>query len=224
MNEDLGNLRLTRPLSRLATSPALRLDPAVLTRLARTAAPTEPPAAAPAPTAPPPAAAAPAPAAAPETVFERLPFPQAGDRIRSEDFRTLSQALVAIADFHALAGTLVGRRFAEARLLLAAQQYTVERVLTVFGTDGDIGDPALDARSVLSLAPLRLGERRVTVVVSEAVDTRRVTPDLSGLTHAQALERVRSIAGDAPAGGPPLTMPDLVGLPLDAAAGAVVQQ
>jgi hypothetical protein len=164
--------------------------------------------------------APPPPATAPG-LFDRLPFPQAGDRIRAEDVRTLSQALRAVFDAVAVSSALVGRRFGEARLALVGQQYRVERAVTVFGTElGDPNDPALDGRLVLLVTPMVLGEPRVAVILSEAVDTRRMTPNLLGLTHGEAVERLSLLVGDADPTGPPVPAPDLMGLTLDQAVGS----
>jgi hypothetical protein len=218
MNENLGELRINpqpfaRPLTRPGVRPTLRLDPRLLSKgLSATPGPT-----ASAPTlAPPPAAEAVA------TVFDQLPFPQAGDRIRAEDFRTLSQALVSIADAYALSSGLLGRTYGDARPFLTAQQYVIERVLTVFGAEAaDPNDTSLDSRTVLSVTPVRVGDRRLAILLSEAVDTRRLSPDLLGLTHREAAERVRSLVGDALPGAAIVIAPDLVGLSANNAAAAV---
>lgn len=168
---------------------------------------------------PTPPATPPLPAATNDTVFDHLPFPQAGERIRAEDFRTLSQALTVVADAVALSSALLGQPYGQARMALTSRQYVVERVLTIFGAE--LADPnvaSLDDRTVLSVAPVKLGDRRVAVVLSEAVDTRRMTPNLLGLSYADATERLRLLVGDAGTG--PIAAPQLVGLTLDDAGTA----
>lgn len=92
---------------------------------------------------------------------------------------------------------LQSHSFAEARLALNAQQYHIQRVITVFGTVLDNPeDASLDNRKVLQVIPVELGQRQVTIVVSEAVETRRFAPNLSGLTYRDATERVRLLVGD----------------------------
>lgn len=183
--------------------------------------PPRPVAPPPAPSPEPPPAATPAPplpAATNETIFDKLPFPQAGERIRAEDFRALSQALTVVADSVALASALLGQSYGQARMALTAQQYVIERVLTIFGAElADPGSASLDDRTVLSVAAVKLGDRRVDIVLSEAVDTRQMTPNLLGLTYDDANERMRLLVGDGAGGAIPA--PQMVGLTLDEAAG-----
>ncbi len=159
-------------------------------------------------------AAAPAPMAGPSP-FEELPFPSPGDRIRADDFKKLSLGLRIIYDAYLLSSALFGRNFSEAKLVLAAQQYQVSRVMSVFGTEiSDPADTSLDNRKVIQVAPVALGERRVTVVLTEAVDTRRFAPNLLGLTYRDASERLRALLGDVSLPGTPPSAWQLVGLSL----------
>jgi hypothetical protein len=125
-----------------------------------------------------------------------------------------------VFDAFAVSSTLLGRTYGEARLALIAQQYRIERAVTVFGVElSDPGDPSLDGRRVLQVAPVVLGEPQVVVILSEAVETRRMAPNLIGLTHAEAAERLSLLVGDAAPGGPPVPAPQVIGLTLDEAAG-----
>jgi hypothetical protein len=179
------------------------------------AAPAPP---APAP-APPPVAAAPAPvlpAAPPTNPFELLPMPSAGDRIKAEDFRALSQALRLVYDAGVMSAGLFGHTFADAKLLLFAQNYEIERVMTVLGGDiGVLDDTSLDDRRVVHVAPTALGERGVMVVLTEAVDQRRYAPDLTQApTFRDAVALLRDRMGPPPASAPPVPAPNLTGLTL----------
>lgn len=171
--------------------------------------------AAPAPT-PRPAPAVPvAPASNP---FEDLPLPSPGDRIKADDFKKLSQSLRVVYDAFMLSGALFGRSFGEAKQLLAAQQYVISRVMTVFGSESDNpSDTSLDARKVIQIMPMELGERGVAVIVTEAVETRRFAPNLLGLTYREASERLRAILGEGVFPTSPMTASQLVGLSLNEA-------
>jgi len=150
--------------------------------------------------------------------FRDLPSPTAGSRIKSEDFRKLSQSLRIIYDANALSNTLFGRDFGEAKQVLTAQQYTIQRVMSVFGTEiDDLADPTLDERKVIQVLPSELGEESVSIVVTEAVETRRLAPNVVGLTHGEASERLRSVLGDVSFSSAPMSAPQLVGLPLSEA-------
>lgn len=155
------------------------------------------------------------PVAPGDNPFLELPFPTAGSRIKSEDFRRLAQCLTIIHDAFALAGTLIGHDFGTVKGLLASQQYTVARVISVFGNEiEDLADPSLDARKVIQVVPTELGGRSVSVVVTEAVETRRLTPKIVGLSYADASEKLRDVLGDATLNSTPTKAPRLVGLPL----------
>lgn len=156
--------------------------------------PTRLPAPAP-PPAPRPAPAVPvAPASNP---FEDLPLPSPGDRIKADDFKKLSQSLRVVYNAFMLSGALFGRSFGEAKSLLAAQQYVVTGVMSVFGSEIDnLNDSSLDARKVIQVIPAKLGERNVAVVLTEAVETRRFAPNLLGLSYREASERLRATLGD----------------------------
>jgi hypothetical protein len=160
-------------------------------------APAPPPAV---PTLPPaPAPMAPVvPTLSADNPFQQLPQPNPGDRIKSDDFRIYSRCLAAMQSACTLSATLFGRTLAEARPVLTAQQLTVERVMSVFGTvlTGS-GDADLEQRRIVQVSPVAFGERRVLVVVTEAVETRRLTPNLMNLTYAEAGERIRAAVGDA---------------------------
>src|SRR5262245_61202949 len=67
--------------------------------------------------------------------FATLPFPSAGDRIKADDFKTLSQSLKLISDVTTFSSSLFGVSLGQARIVIAAEQYQIERIMTVFGTE-----------------------------------------------------------------------------------------
>jgi len=166
---------------------------------------TAPPGVAAPPAAAPPAATPPVvlPVAPPtsDNPFNELPYPSPGDRIKAEDFRRLSQSLAVLQQMTVLSAALFGHTLGEARLALAAQQFVVERVLTVFGREVPGGDASLDSRTIVQVMPVALGERGLLVVVAEAVETRRLAPNLIGRTYGEARDLLRATVGDA--GGRP---------------------
>jgi hypothetical protein len=154
--------------------------------------------------------------------FDAVPFPSPGDRIKADDFKMLSRSLCLIYDTYALSSALSGRSFGEVKLALAAQRYQVLRAMSVFGAAvDDPNDVSLDQRRVLQIVPAVLGEPRVLVLLSEAVDTRRFAPNLIGLTYREAAERLRTLFGDAAPGSRPVSTPQLVGLTLGQAREAL---
>lgn len=165
------------------------------------------------------------PAPAISNALNDLPFPNAGDRIKSDHFRALSQSLTVIAESYALASALFGRRFSEARAILASQQYQIERVISVYGTElAGSEDATLDSRVVLQVQPVTLGERRIQIVLSEVGETRRFAPNLLGMSYADALNTLRTVLGDAAVSGPTITTPNLVNQSLSEAAESVTER
>jgi hypothetical protein len=163
----------------------------------------------------------PAPA---ENSFSNLPFPSAGDRIKADDFKHLSQSLMLIHDSWMLSASLLGRTFGEAKQALTSQQYEIQRVMSVFGNElAELGDPSLDSRKVIQVVPLELGTKGVAVVLTEAVETRRSVPNLMNLTYREAQERLHGVLGDVSVPSNPVTASQLVGLSL-AQAKAVTGQ
>ncbi len=145
--------------------------------------------------------------------FAELPFPNPGDRIKAEDFRRLAQGLRVVADAHALAGAMFGLPFGTAEAALRAQGYEVARVVSAGGTELSApGDPMLNDRRVLAVAPVALGQPRLNVVVTDTAATAdRRMPSLLGLTYRAAATRLQTEAGDLLAGAGPMTAPQLVG-------------
>jgi hypothetical protein len=144
--------------------------------------------------------------------FQQLPYPSAGERIRADDFTKLSRSLKIVSDAFSLSASLFGSKFGQAKLALTSQQYEIRKAVSVFGAELDgADDGSLDNRRVLQVAPATLGERQVVVILSEVVETRRLTPNLLGLTHREASERLRSILGDVAFPETPMNAPDLVG-------------
>lgn len=198
--------RPTIPRPTLPTPPVVR------------PAPTPPVIVKPLPAPPRPAPPLNVPAAPSNNPFDTLPSPTPGSRIKSEDFRQLSQCLQIIFDANALSNTLLGQSFREAKRLLAGQHYTIQMVMSVFGAEiMHLDDPTLDERQVIQVVPTELGGQSVSVIVTEAVETRRLTPNIVGLTYTEAAERLRAVLGDVSFSSTPMSTPQLVGLPLSEA-------
>jgi hypothetical protein len=215
-----AGLSAMRPaIDRVAIRPdVLRLRPEVIPRPG--IPPPLPPQPLPAPPVPVPQPLPPpvVPAAPAENTFANLPFPSAGDRIKAEDFKQLSQSLLLIHDAWMLSASLLGRTFAEAKQALVSQQYQIQRVMSVFGNElAQLGDASLDARKVIQVVPLELGTKNVAVVLTEAVETRRSVPNLMNLTYREASERLHGVLGDVSVPSNPMTAQQLVGLSLDQA-------
>ncbi len=214
----MANPMITRNIRTAAIRPGLvervALDRGFrVTPVPSTPAPVPAPAPTPPPAPAPPVVATPAiPAAPVVNPFASLPFRSPGDRIKAEDFNTLGKGLQLIGDAYVLSGALFGAAFGQAKALLAAQQYQIDRVLSVFGAEvSAYTDPSLDARKVLFIAPSALGERRVMLVVTEAVETRRLAPNLIGLTYREAVERQRAAIGEGTFPAVSMTTAPLVG-------------
>lgn len=157
----------------------------------------------------PPPVVPPAPA---ENPFASLPFPSPGDRIKAEDFKRLSQSLMLIHDALMLSASLLGRTFGEAKQALVSQQYEIQQVMSVFGTElAQLGDASLDGRKVIQVIPLELGTKDVAVVLTEAVETRRTVPNLRNLTYREASERLQGVLGDVSVASSSMSAPPLVG-------------
>jgi hypothetical protein len=155
------------------------------------------------------------PAPPADSPFAHLPFPSAGDRIKADDFKALSQALNILYDMTVLSASLFGHTFAEAKAALAGQRYFIQRVMTVFGNEvANWSDTSLDNRKVIQAMPVAPGDPRVLVIVTELVDTRRLAPNLIGLTYRDAVSRIQSMLADVPITGTPPAAPQLVGLTL----------
>jgi hypothetical protein len=199
----------------LTGNPSLAIRPGVLDRVRigpniedRQPAPSPAPAPGPAPT----PALPPLPGAPPTNPFASLPFRSPGDRIKADDFNALTKCLQIIGDAYMLSGVLFGVPFSQAKLQLASQRYEIARVMTVFGAviSAQV-DASLDSRKVIQVVPSVLGEQRVMIVVTEAVETRRLAPNLLGLTYGDALERQRAVFGEGTFPTTPMNAPPLVG-------------
>ena len=150
--------------------------------------------------------------------FQTLPFPNPGDRIRADDFKTLSRSIQVVSDAFALTGSLFGRSLAQATAVLEANKYKISRVMTVFGAElAKTDDPSADNRKVIQVMPVELGGSSVVVVVTEAVETRRFAPNLIGLTYEDASEKLRNIMGDMSFPSVAVNASDLVGMTLSQA-------
>ena len=170
----------------------------------------------------PPAPMTPPPPAPSSNPFGELPFPSPGERIKADDFRRLSQALRVLADAYALAGSTFAQPFGQVRFALAAQGYEIARVVSVNGTELTApDDTSLDSRRVLQVMPVALGDRRVSVVLTETADTRRFMPDVTGLNYPAAVQRSREQLGDDALRGGPIAVPPLQGLTLTEASARV---
>jgi hypothetical protein len=149
--------------------------------------------------------------------FNNLPQPNAGDRIKSSDFQQLSKCLEIIYDAYAFSASFFGRDFGEAKLALTSQQYVIHGAMTVFGTEiTDLNDESLDTRKVIQVIPSELGGIGVVVVLTEAIETRRLTPNFVEKPHTymDALETIRTIVGDATFPSASISAPDLKGFTL----------
>jgi hypothetical protein len=165
--------------------------------------------------APVPASAPVVPAAPSANPFPNLPFPAPGDRIKADDFKTLSQSLRIIADMSVLSAQLVGRTLGEAKGALTGQGYQVARVISVFGSEpAGPTDASFDGRRVLHVLPAPLGEKQVHILVTEVVETRRFAPNFTTggvhYTYRQAVETMRTVLGDAALSGLPMDAPNLI--------------
>jgi hypothetical protein len=188
----------------------LRTGPSIRGREPSTA--PIPPPASPTPATPPVAPRPSLPAAPVTSPFASLPFRSPGDRIKAEDFNALAKGLQIIGDVYVLAGALFGVPFGQAKLHLASQQYEIERVMTVFGTEVSAQvDASLDSRKLIQIFPSVLGERRVIIVVTEAVETRRLAPNLLGMTYGDARERQLAVFGEGTFPTTTMAAPPLVG-------------
>jgi hypothetical protein len=198
----------------------------ILERPPRFLAPTPPVA----PPAPPPPAVAPVPAAALPTLppvpddnpFNHLPFPAPGDRIRAEDFRQLSLCLQLVQATSLLSAALFGQTLSAARPFLAAQGRTLTRIMTVFGTVlDDPNNTSLDQRPIIQVLPVIIGEPEVQVIVSEAVETRRLSPSLVGFNYETAARTLSSSIGQGAIAAAPTRVPSLTDIALGDAANVI---
>jgi len=171
------------------------------------------------PAPPSPASPQPVPPAPVESPFDKLPFPSPGDRIKSDDFKALSQSLKQLYDLVVLSSTMFGQTYGDARLLLSSRGYQIGRVVTVFGNEiANLADTSMDARKVLQVIPAAPGHPVVMLVLTEGVDTRRFMPNLVNMNYGGAQSYVKSLLGDVSIQGAPPTAPQLVGLGLNEAA------
>jgi len=155
------------------------------------------------------------PAPQPGSPFASLPLPSPGDRIKADDFKALSQSLTIVYNMVVLAASLVGYTLADARAALNGQRYVIQRVISVFGNElPNPGDTSFDSRKVLQVIPAAPGDARVTIIVTESVDTRRFAPNLVGLTYKDAASRIQTLLSDVTITGAPPAAPQLTGLTL----------
>jgi hypothetical protein len=153
-----------------------------------------------------------------ESPFDKLPFPSPGDRIKSDDFKALSQSLKQLYDLVVLSSTMFGQAYGDARLLLASRGYQIGRVVTVFGNEiSNLADTSLDARKVIQIVPAAPGHPVVMLVLTEGVDTRRFMPNLVNMNYGSAQSYIKSLLGDVTIQGAPPATPQLVGLGLNEA-------
>jgi hypothetical protein len=147
--------------------------------------------------------------------FKNLPFPSPGDRIKAEDFRNLSQGLSILNEMFALSSALFGQNFGMAKLALASQQYHIQKAMSVFGNEiNDPEDESLDDRKIILILPAELGERGVHVILTEAVQTRRLTPNLIDKTYTKAMNDLRSILADVSFPSTRYEVPEMTERPL----------
>lgn len=154
--------------------------------------------------------ATPVPTAPGVNPFKDLPFPSPGERIKSDDFKKLSQSLNIIHDIYSLSSAMCGQDFGEVKLVLLSQQYEIEKIMTVFGAEIDnLESETLDNRKVLQIMPIELGEKQVAIILCEAVESKRLTPDLKKETYMSSLTKLHSILADVTYPIDKFTIPDL---------------
>jgi len=221
--------RLALTPSALKTAGITAFDP---TRRLRDLGPFTPPAPPP-PAPPPPLPIPPAPPQALPTLprvpddnpFNHLPFPTPGDRVRSDDFRQLSLCLQLVQASSQLSAALFGQTLSAARPFLQAQGRVLARVMTVFGTVlEDPNDTTLDERRIMQVLPVIIGEPEVQVIVSEAVETRRLSPSLIGLRYPAATGALSASIGQGTIAAAPIRAPELLGRSLGEAANLIATQ
>ena len=159
-----------------------------------------------------------------DNAFDQLPFPVPGDPIRSNDIGNISRALTNVRDAYVLSAVCCGQDFGKARGILAAQGYTIERAITVYGVEmAAPEDASLDARKTLHIYPSAPGTRKVIVILSERQEERRFMPNLTGRTYREAQEMLRQQLGEVSLRVAPLTMPDLRGMTVAEARSALAR-
>ncbi|MGQ0641888.1 MAG: hypothetical protein ACT4P6_14150 [Gemmatimonadaceae bacterium] len=160
-----------------------------------------------------------------ENPFNHLPFPTPGERIRSDDFRQLSLCLQLIQATTQLSAALFGHTLSAARPFLAAQGRVLARTMTVFGTVlDDPNDTSLDDRRIMQVLPVIIGEPEVQVIVSEAVETRRLSPSLLGLRYNAAASALSTSVGQGTVPATPVRAPELMGRTLGESANILATQ
>lgn len=217
----------------------LQLTPSAMSKLTAAAVrpalsaglltPLRPPLATPPAPTPPPAVAQPVlptlPPVPDENPFNHLPFPAPGDRIRADDFRQLSSCLQLVQASAQLSAALVGHTLAAARPFLAAQGRVLSRVMTVFGSVlEDVNDLSLDHRRIVQVLPVIIGEPEVQAIVTEAVETRRLTPSLVGFHYEDASRTFSGSVGQGTIAAAPARVPSLADLSLAEAANVIASQ
>jgi len=222
--------RLALTPSALKTAGITAFDPGA--RRLRDLVPFTPPAPPP-PAPPPPLPIPPAPPQALPTLprvpddnpFNHLPFPTPGDRVRSDDFRQLSLCLQLVQASSQLSAALFGQTLSAARPFLQAQGRVLARVMTVFGNVlEDPNDTTLDERRIMQVLPVVIGEPEVQVIVSEAVETRRLSPSLIGLRYPAATSALSASIGQGTIAAAPIRAPELLGRSLGEAANLIATQ
>jgi hypothetical protein len=145
-----------------------------------------------------------------ENPFNHLPFPAPGDRIRADDFRQLSLCLQLLQASTQLSAALFGQSVAAARPFLAAQGRVLSRIMSVFGTVlEDASDVSFDQRIIMMVLPVVIGEPEVQVIVSEEIETRRLSPSLVGFNYEAAANALRSSVGQGTIAASPTRVPNV---------------
>jgi hypothetical protein len=213
----------------LSTSPVIAATK-IPGRITLPTIPLPPPTQAPPPTptpvpVPPPAPVAALPTLPPvpdENPFNHLPFPAPGDRIRADDFRQLSLCLQLVQASTQLSAALFGQTVAAARPFLAAQGRVLARIMSVFGSVlDDPSDTSFDQRVIMMVLPVVIGEPEVQVIVSEAVETRRLAPDLRSNNYAAAEAALRASIGQGTIAASPTRVPSVTNITLADAIASV---
>lgn len=149
-----------------------------------------------------------------QNIFNNLPKPGPGDRIKSSDFKQLSDCLELIREAYDLSASHYGQDFGKVKLALA---YRIQGVMSVFGTEitDFLNDGSLDTRKVIQILPSQLGGGNgVIVILTESIETRRFVPNLVDKphTHKDALEMIATAVGEATLQRTIITTPSLEGL------------
>jgi len=156
----------------------------------------------------------------PNNPFKNLPVDEIGEAkpIKAGHVQKIYDSLKIIYDTYSLTGEVFGQSFGEAKRTIAAKDYRIQKIMTVFGKEIDNQEEeSMDDRKVIQVLPTELGEQDVAVILTEVVKTQRLMPNLEGLTYEEASERLRETLSDVTLPSSPVRAPELVDLSLSKA-------